>query len=80
MISDDLSTFSGKESNIPPILQLLTSLRFFASGSFQSIAGNLLHISQPSVSKDLILRKSVLLHSKMSVYLLTSSKIISFSS
>ena len=50
MISDDLSTFSGKASNIPPMLQLLASLRFFATGSFQSIVGDLLHISQSSVS------------------------------
>ena len=50
MISDDLSTFSGKESNIPQILQLLAILQFFATGSFQSIAGDLLNISKSSVS------------------------------
>ena len=44
IISDVLSTFSGKASNIPPMLQLLASLRVFATGSFQSIAGDLLHI------------------------------------
>ena len=44
MISDDLSTFFGKVSNISPMLQLLASLRFFATGSFQNIAGDLLHI------------------------------------
>ena len=32
------------------MLQLLASLLFFATGSFQSIAGDLLHISQSSVS------------------------------
>ena len=41
MISDDLSTFSGKTSNIPPMLQLLASLRILATGRFQSIAGDL---------------------------------------
>ena len=51
MISDDLSTFSGKASNIPPMLQLLASLRYFATRSFQIIAGDLLHISQSSVSR-----------------------------
>ena len=50
MISDDLSTISGKESNIPPMLQLLASLRLFTTGSFKIIAGDLLHISQSSVS------------------------------
>ena len=44
MISDDLSTFYGKVSNIPPMLPLLASLRFFPSGSFQSITSNLLDI------------------------------------
>ena len=51
MNSDVLSTFSNKASNIPPMLQLLASLRFFATGSFQSIAGDLLHISQSSVGR-----------------------------
>ena len=51
MISDDLSTFFDKASSIPPMLQLLTSLRFFSTGSFQSIACDLLHISQSSVSR-----------------------------
>ena len=51
MISDDLSPFSDKESNIPPMLQLLASLRLFTTGSFRSIAGDLLHILQSSVSR-----------------------------
>ena len=51
MFSDDLSTYSGKVSNIPTMLQPLASLRFFATGSFQSIAGDLLHISQSLVSR-----------------------------
>ena len=33
------------------MLQLLASLQFFATGSFQSIAGDLLHISQSLVSR-----------------------------
>ena len=51
MNSDVLSTFSSKAPNIPPMLQLLASLRFFATGSFQSISGDLLRISQLSVSR-----------------------------
>ena len=51
MISSDLSTFSGEASNVPPMLQLLASLRFFPTGRFQSIASDLLHIWQSSVSR-----------------------------
>ena len=40
MISDNSSTFSGRESNIP---------KFFAGGRFQSVSGDLLVISQTSV-------------------------------
>ena len=40
MISDDLSTFSCKTSNIPPMLQLLASLQVLATERFQSIAGD----------------------------------------
>ena len=49
MISNDIAVFSGQEGKIPPMLQLLTSLRFFACGSFQSVTGDLLDISQASV-------------------------------
>ena len=53
MISDDLSTFYGQESSIPPMLQLLACLQFFARGHFQCVTctADLLDISQSSISR-----------------------------
>lgn len=36
---------------IPPHLQVLVALRFFASGSFQNVTGDVINISQASVSR-----------------------------
>ena len=41
----------GGGANIPLLLQLLSSLQFFASGSFQSVTADLLDNSQASVSR-----------------------------
>ena len=51
MIRDDITPLSDRDANIPPMLKLLASLSFFATGSFQSVTGDLLNISQTSVSR-----------------------------
>ncbi|XP_050039659.1 putative nuclease HARBI1 [Dermacentor andersoni] len=38
-------------SPVPPLLQLLVTLRFYGGGTFQVVTGDLVSISQPSVSR-----------------------------
>ena len=40
---------TNRSMPIPPILQLLAALRFYASGSFQSVIADSMHMSQASV-------------------------------
>ena len=51
MIRDNITPLSDRDANIPPMLKLLAGLRFFATGSFQSVTSDLLNISQTSVSR-----------------------------
>ncbi|XP_046398940.1 putative nuclease HARBI1 isoform X1 [Ischnura elegans] len=46
-----LQNISNRGMPVPPILKLLTALRFFATGSFQLVCADLLQVSQPSVSQ-----------------------------
>lgn len=41
----------NKTSNVTPELQLLIALRYFATGSFQGVCGELSGVSQPTVSR-----------------------------
>ncbi|KAH7973285.1 hypothetical protein HPB52_023350 [Rhipicephalus sanguineus] len=36
---------------IPPVIQLLITLRFYGAGTFQVVAGDLVNVSQPTVSR-----------------------------
>lgn len=36
---------------VPPLLQLLVALRFYGAGTFQIVSGDLVNISQPTVSR-----------------------------
>ncbi|XP_049864948.1 putative nuclease HARBI1 [Pectinophora gossypiella] len=45
------SNVTNKGLPLPPILQLLIALRFYATGNFQIVCGDLHKISQPVVSK-----------------------------
>ena len=51
LIEGDFSRIPYRGVYIPPILQFLGTLRFFATGSFQSVIGELFAISQPSMSR-----------------------------
>ena len=59
MLRDDLPEPVDKRGNpIPPEIQLKAALRFYATGNFQIVAGDLTDISQPSVSKIVVVKVS----------------------
>lgn len=37
----------NRHGTLPPLLQVMTALRFYASGSFQDVCGELIGIHQP---------------------------------
>ena len=52
ILQDDLPEPTDNRGNpVPPSIKLKAALRFYATGSFQIVAGDLLHISQSSVSQ-----------------------------
>ncbi|XP_064633642.1 putative nuclease HARBI1 [Lineus longissimus] len=55
MIGNDLDHPTRRNHAIPPTLQVLCALRYFANGNFQYVSGDLCGISQSSVSR-IILR------------------------
>lgn len=50
-IVDQLTKPTGRGLPIPPILCLLITLRFYATGNYQIVSGDLRGISQPTVSR-----------------------------
>lgn len=54
MIRDDIEHPTRRNHAIPPSIQVLCALRYFATGNFQYVSGDLLGISQPSVSRIII--------------------------
>ncbi|XP_018570985.1 putative nuclease HARBI1 isoform X4 [Anoplophora glabripennis] len=55
LVETTLQTVNNRGLPIPPLLQLLTGLRFYATGSFQLVCGDLRGISQATVCR--IIRK-----------------------
>ena len=49
-LNDDLKWPSRKHGSLSVELQILTALRFYATGSFQSVIGDTHGISIPTVS------------------------------
>ncbi|XP_049520650.1 putative nuclease HARBI1 [Dermacentor silvarum] len=41
----------GRGLPVPPLLQLLITLRFYGAGTFQIVTGDLVNVSQPTVSR-----------------------------
>lgn len=41
----------GRGSPVPPLLRLLIALRFYGAGTFQVVTGDLVNVSQPTVSR-----------------------------
>ena len=50
IIRPDISAHNGRGKPIPADIQLLLTLRFYATGTFQLACGDLCEISQPSAS------------------------------
>lgn len=46
ILHDDLSSAYGRPTDLTPAQQILMALRFYATGSFQRVAGDLAGISQ----------------------------------
>lgn len=62
-LHSDIQSNTEQSTDIPPYLQILSSLRFFATGQFQLSTGDLIGISQSSISR-IIKRVSISLAKK----------------
>ena len=51
LLQDDLLPVLYRNNTLPPLLQVLISLRFYASGAFQINVGDLMVVSQATVSR-----------------------------
>ena len=51
LLQDDLESSTFRNKAIPPLIKVLTSLRFFASGSFQIIIADTFNVNQATVSR-----------------------------
>ncbi|XP_067272573.1 putative nuclease HARBI1 [Pseudorasbora parva] len=50
-LEGDLDHVTQRNHSLPSVLQLLIALRFFATGSFQSVVGDVFHVHKSSVSR-----------------------------
>lgn len=50
-VSDDLEYPLPRTGSLPPVLQVLLALRFYATGSFQDVIADLIGVSQPTVCR-----------------------------
>ncbi|CAK1589292.1 unnamed protein product [Parnassius mnemosyne] len=74
LINADLLKVTSRGLPVPPIYQLLVALRFYSSGSFQIITGDLIKVSQPTVSR-IVKRVSYLFCLKMQRFVKFSSNL-----
>ncbi|XP_071177464.1 putative nuclease HARBI1 [Mytilus edulis] len=51
MLTDDLEPKTMRSHSVPASLQVLTALRYYATGSFQQVVGDLVGLSQPTISR-----------------------------
>ncbi|XP_066601770.1 putative nuclease HARBI1 isoform X1 [Prorops nasuta] len=68
LVNSSLQKFTKKGLPIDPIIQLLICLRFYATASFQKVIGDLIFLSQPTVSR-IVFKISVILASKLHTYI-----------
>lgn len=69
LISEDLTRFPLRRGvYLPPIIQLLAVLRFYATGSFQMVIGDLHTLSQGTVS-NLVKRVSIAIAKHRNTYI-----------
>ncbi|KAJ3628551.1 hypothetical protein MTP99_015850 [Tenebrio molitor] len=64
LIQNALAKNNNRGLPVQPVMQLLLCLRFFATASFQTVVGDLMSLSQPTVSR-VVFRVSTLLASLM---------------
>ena len=51
LLEDDISPFTRRSHAVPATLQVCCALRYFATGTFQLGAGDMVGLSQPTVSR-----------------------------
>ena len=51
LISEDITHPTDRNRAISPTLQTMCALRYYATGNFQRVSGDIIGISQPSVSR-----------------------------
>ena len=51
LVQDELKHENKRGLGLPPYLQVLTTLQFFATGTFQSVVGDIVKINQSTVSR-----------------------------
>ena len=51
LIADELQLSTTKNKFVPPLLQVAIAMRFYATGNFQIIDGDLIGVSQPTVCR-----------------------------
>ncbi|KYQ50663.1 Putative nuclease HARBI1 [Trachymyrmex zeteki] len=64
LIEEGLAKINNRDLPISPVLQLLICLRFYATASFQLVMGDVIQISQSTISR-IIFRVSCLIASNM---------------
>ena len=67
-IEDDLEVITNRNNPVPPLLQLLVTLRFYATGDFQMTDGDLFGIHQTTVQR-IVHRISRLIASHSQTYI-----------
>jgi hypothetical protein len=63
LIKEELESLTNRSRSIPAVLQCLFAIRFFASGQLQFDTGDLVGLSQPSVSR-IVKREALALATK----------------
>ncbi|XP_025018167.1 putative nuclease HARBI1 [Tetranychus urticae] len=72
LIKDEIEIFGKRNHPVSPENQLLIALRFFATGSFQIVSGDLIGFSQPTISR-IVLKVSTVLARKLPQFIVFPS-------
>ena len=68
LISEEIARPTSRSRSVPPMFQVLTALRFYATGTFQLAVGDIMRFSQPTVCR-IIQSVSIALAHKKGQYL-----------
>ena len=75
-LHDDLEPPTSRCHSIPATLQVLTALRYYATGSFQQVIADVAGLTQPSVSR-IISRTSTALSRRVGMYIQFPTNLLS---